>query len=105
MRDHCTLSTDIAAMDNPELPDAPLPPYMLIEPIVLPQIRILAPAAPVIPSVTPPAELAPELVAVLLFEMLIQVLMPAKRAHGSTKKNKTDELKSFGPVPLTANVT
>jgi hypothetical protein len=37
--------------------------------------------------------------------MLIQVLMPAKRARGSSKKNKTDEIRSFGPVPLTANVT
>ena len=81
-------------MDDPELPDAPLPPYMLIEPIVLPQIRIPAPAAPVAPPVAPPAEPAPEPVAVLLFEMLIQVLMPAKRARGSTKKNKTDEVKS-----------
>jgi hypothetical protein len=90
--------------------DPPPPPYILNAEQMPPQNQAQAvPAVAVaIPLPQAAATIAPLPVPVrppTPFELLIQVVQPIKRARGATKKTKGEEVKSYGPISFTADIS
>jgi hypothetical protein len=83
----------------------PPPPYVKNAEQNTPQI-IPAPAdRPPPPPDPPPTAAALPIRLPTPFELLIQVVQPSKRARGASKKTKAEEVKAYGPVPLTADIS